>query len=125
VDEPTGQTEHDTTDTDYRYPAAQPVGDSVEVSGWLRTRRDSGSLAFLEMNDGSCLANLQVIAEGNLANFEAEVKKLSTGCALRVHGVLVASPAKGQAVEVRAEAITVIGWADPETYPAAEKAAQL
>jgi asparaginyl-tRNA synthetase len=98
-----------------------PVGDSVEVCGWLRTRRDSGSLAFLEMNDGSCLANLQVIAEGNLANFEAEVKKLSTGCALRVHGVLVASPAKGQTVEVRAEAITVIGWADPETYPLQKK----
>ena len=99
----------------------QPVGTSIAVSGWLRTRRDSGSLSFLEINDGSCLANLQVIAEEHLANFEAEVKKLSTGCSLRVQGVLVASPAKGQAVEVRAESVTVIGWADPETYPLQKK----
>lgn len=100
----------------------QPVGEVVEFSGWLRTRRDSGSLTFLEINDGSCLANLQVIAEDHLNNFEIEVKKLSTGCSLRVQGVLVASPAKGQTVEVRAESVTVIGWADPETYPLQKKA---
>ncbi|WP_281172888.1 asparagine--tRNA ligase [Desulfobulbus elongatus] len=99
----------------------QPVGSVVEVNGWLRTRRDSGSLAFLELNDGSCLANLQVLAEEGLANYETEVKKLSTGCSLRVRGTLVASPAKGQAVEVRAEAVEVIGWADPETYPLQKK----
>jgi len=99
----------------------QPVGEVIEVSGWLRTRRDSGSLAFLEINDGSCLASLQVIAEERLANYEAEVKKLTTGCSLQVQGVLVASPAKGQAVEVRAESVTVVGWADPETYPLQKK----
>jgi len=99
----------------------QPVGALIEVSGWLRTRRDSGSLAFLEINDGSCLANLQVLAEECLANYETEVKKLSTGCSLKVRGVLVASPAKGQAVEVRAEAVTVVGWVDPETYPLQKK----
>ena len=99
----------------------QPVGEVVEFSGWLRTRRDSGGLVFLEINDGSCLANLQVIAEDHLDNFESEMKKLSTGCSLRVQGVLVASPAKGQTVEVRAESVTVIGWADPETYPLQKK----
>lgn len=99
----------------------QPVGETVTFNGWLRTRRDSGGLAFLEINDGSCLANLQVIAEDQLDNYESEVKKLSTGCSLRVQGALVASPAKGQAVEVRAASIEVIGWADPENYPLQKK----
>ncbi len=99
----------------------QPVGETVTICGWLRTRRDSGGLSFLEINDGSCLANLQVIAEDQLDNYESEVKKLSTGCSLRVQGALVASPAKGQAVEVRAASIEVIGWADPETYPLQKK----
>jgi asparaginyl-tRNA synthetase len=99
----------------------QPVGETVTFSGWLRTRRDSGGLSFLEINDGSCLANLQVIVEDQLDNYESEVKKLSTGCSLQVQGALVASPAKGQAVEVRAASIEVIGWADPETYPLQKK----
>jgi len=99
----------------------QPVGETIEISGWVRTRRDSGGLSFLEINDGSCLANLQVIADDRLANYESEVKRLTTGCSLRVRGQLVASPAKGQAVEVQLEALTVIGWADPETYPLQKK----
>ncbi|WP_306547526.1 asparagine--tRNA ligase [Desulfobulbus sp.] len=99
----------------------QAVGETVTICGWLRTRRDSGGLSFLEINDGSCLANLQVIVEDQLDNYESEVKKLSTGCSLRVQGALVASPAKGQAVEVRAASIEVIGWADPETYPLQKK----
>jgi len=100
---------------------SQAVGEPVEFSGWLRTRRDSGGLSFLEINDGSCLANVQVVAEDRLSNYATEVRKLTTGCSLAVKGILVASPAKGQAVEVRAEAITVIGWADPETYPLQKK----
>jgi asparaginyl-tRNA synthetase len=100
---------------------SQPLGEAVAISGWLRTRRDSGSLCFLEVNDGSCLANLQVIVEEHLVNYESEVKKLTTGCSLRLHGVLVASPAKGQTVEVRAESVEVIGWADPDTYPLQKK----
>ncbi|ADW17479.1 asparaginyl-tRNA synthetase [Desulfobulbus propionicus DSM 2032] len=99
----------------------QPVGETVTISGWVRTRRDSGSFSFLEINDGSCLANLQLIAEEQLVNYASEVKKLTTGCSLRAHGLLVASPAKGQTVEVRAERIEVIGWADPETYPLQKK----
>ena len=99
----------------------QQVGATVEVCGWLRTRRDSGGLSFLEISDGSCLASLQVLADAALANYEDEIRRLSTGCSLRVRGQLVSSPAKGQAVEVRAESIEVIGWADPETYPLQKK----
>lgn len=99
----------------------QQVGATVEVCGWLRTRRDSGSLSFLEISDGSCLASIQVLADATLANYEDEIKRLATGCSLRVRGELVPSPAKGQAVEVRAESIEVIGWANPETYPLQKK----
>lgn len=97
------------------------VGRTLEIDGWVRTRRDSGALCFLEINDGSCLANLQVIAESTLPNFDTEVKKLGTGCAVRVHGELVESPAKGQDVELRAGEVTVIGWADPRSYPLQKK----
>jgi asparaginyl-tRNA synthetase len=99
----------------------QPVGRPVAISGWLRTRRDSGGLSFLEVNDGSCLASLQVIADTGLANYDSEIRKLTTGAALRVQGRLVASPAAGQAVEVQASAITVLGPADPATYPLQKK----
>ena len=99
----------------------QPVGRPVAISGWLRTRRDSGGLSFLEVNDGSCLASLQVIADATLANYDSEIRKLATGAALRIQGQLVASPASGQAVEVQASAITVLGPADPATYPLQKK----
>ncbi|CAK8718411.1 MAG: asparaginyl-tRNA synthetase [Candidatus Electronema aureum] len=98
-----------------------PAEQTVEVQGWVRTCRDSGSLCFIEVTDGSCLAGLQVVAEPNLTNYESEVRRLSTGCAVRVCGRLTASPAKGQAVEVRAERLTVIGLADPEIYPLQKK----
>ena len=99
----------------------QPVGRPVAISGWLRTRRDSGGLSFLEVNDGSCLASLQVIADTTLANYDGEIRKLATGAALHIKGQLVASPASGQAVEVQAGAITVLGPADPATYPLQKK----
>ena len=99
----------------------QPVGRPVAISGWLRTRRDSGGLSFLEVNDGSCLASLQVIADATLANYDGEIRKLATGAALRIQGQLVASPASGQAVEVQASAVTVLGPADPATYPLQKK----
>ena len=102
----------------------QPVGESVDISGWLRTRRDSGSLSFLEINDGSCLANLQVIAEDHLANYETEVKKLSYR--LLAAGARRARGFTGQGAGSRTagRAITVIGWADPGDLSPAEKTAQ-
>ena len=98
-----------------------PVGEMVDVYGWVKTRRDSGSLSFFEINDGSCLASLQVIAEQTLENFAKDVKKITTGAAVRIQGTLVESPAKGQDVELKAEKINIIGAADPETYPLQKK----
>ncbi|WP_051309520.1 asparagine--tRNA ligase [Desulfogranum japonicum] len=97
------------------------LGDHLDVCGWVRTRRDSGGFSFLEINDGSCLANLQIIVEGDLHNYEQVVKKLTTGCSVKVQGELVESPAKGQKVELRAAEVDVLGWADPETYPLQKK----
>ncbi len=99
----------------------QPSAVSVSVNGWIRTRRDTGSFSFLEINDGSCLANLQVIADGSLANYAEEISRLSAGCSVAIDGVLQESPAKGQAVELMAQKIQVLGWADPENYPLQKK----
>jgi asparaginyl-tRNA synthetase len=98
-----------------------PTGQQVEVQGWVKTSRDSGSLSFIEITDGSCLSGLQVIAESNLDNYEIDVKHLATGSSVHVTGTLVESPAKGQDVEVRAEQLIVIGPASPESYPLQKK----
>ncbi len=99
----------------------KPVGQPVAVAGWVRTKRDTGSFSFIEVNDGSCLANLQVIADEKLANYLSDIKQLSTGSSVMVEGVLQKSPAKGQEVEVQATRFRVIGKADPETYPLQKK----
>ncbi|SHO52201.1 asparagine--tRNA ligase [Desulfopila aestuarii] len=99
----------------------EPQEQRVIVAGWVRTRRDTGTFSFLEVNDGSCLANLQVIADSSLANYEEEIKRLNTGCSVIVTGVAKKSPAKGQNVEVHADTIEVVGWADPENYPLQKK----
>lgn len=99
----------------------KPLGQQVVVAGWVRTRRDSSNFSFVEVNDGSCLANLQIIADQNLKNYESQVKKLGTGCSVVVRGELKESPAQGQPVEVIAAAVEVVGWADPERYPLQKK----
>ncbi len=99
----------------------QPVEQQITVEGWIRTRRDTGGFSFLEVNDGSCLSNLQVIADKGLVNYENEIKHLTTGCSVIVKGVAKESPAKGQSTELHAEDITVVGWAEPETYPLQKK----
>ena len=91
----------------------------VLVKGWVRTRRDAKGLSFLELNDGSCLGSIQVIAEAGLGNY-AEVRDLGTGAAVAVEGRLVASPGSGQRWEVQADSITVIGTC-PEDYPLQKK----
>ncbi|MEW6593716.1 MAG: asparagine--tRNA ligase [Thermodesulfobacteriota bacterium] len=98
-----------------------PLGETVVVNGWVRTRRDAKGFSFIEINDGSCLANLQVIVGATLPNYEAEVARLATGCAVQVTGELAPSPAKGQAVELKASEVTIHGWADPESYPLQKK----
>ncbi len=98
------------------------VGQQVRVQGWLRTRRDSkGGFSFLEINDGSSLGNLQVIADSDLPNYESEIKKLTAGCSVTVEGEVKASGGKGQATELAASSLIVHGWADPESYPLQKK----
>ena len=89
----------------------------VTVAGWVKTRRDSkGGFSFIELNDGSCLANLQVVAEGNLANY-AEVQKLFPGASVAVTGQLVKSQGQGQTVELQATTVKVLGFCEPGEYP--------
>ena len=99
------------------------VGTEVAVQGWVRTRRDSrAGLSFLQINDGSCFAGLQVVADGTLPNYAEEVLHLGSGCAVTVEGELVESLGRGQSVEIRATEITVQGWVDdPDTYPISPK----
>ena len=95
-----------------------PAPQNIELCGWIRTRRDATDLSFLAVHDGSCFAPMQVIADNTLDNYTSDVLKLTAGCSVRVKGMLVDSPAKGQEWEVKATAIEVIGWVDdPETYP--------
>ena len=99
----------------------EPSDQEVVAQGWVRTRRDAKEFSFIELNDGSCLKSLQIIAGRDLAGFEETVLKLPTGCAVRITGKLTASPAAGQAVELTASTLEVLGWADPETYPLQKK----
>src|SRR5579862_3365601 len=98
-----------------------PVGTEAAVQGWVRTRRDSkGGFSFLEVNDGSCLKNLQVVVKNDIENYEAEILKLQTGACVTIRGNIVESPAKGQAVEMHATKVLVHGWAD-QSYPLQKK----
>lgn len=102
--------------------SGKSLGQSIEVKGWVRTRRDAkGGFSFLEINDGSCMGNLQIVADSKLTNYEDEIKKLTTGCSVRARGQLISSPAKGQLVELQADEIEVYGWAPPESYPLQKK----
>jgi asparaginyl-tRNA synthetase len=100
----------------------QVIGREVTLHGWIRTRRDSkGGFSFLEVNDGSCLGNIQIVADAKLPNYESEVKQLSPGCSVTVRGEVKASGGKEQATEIHAAEIKVHGWADPEAYPLQKK----
>jgi asparaginyl-tRNA synthetase len=96
-----------------------PVGSRITIEGWIRTRRDSkAGLSFLAVHDGSCFDALQVVAPAELANYQSDVLRITTGCAVRVTGELVASQGKGQTVELRGETVEVVGWVDdPDHYP--------
>src|SRR5437588_2480170 len=100
----------------------EAVGRQVRLRGWVRTRRDSkGGFSFIELNDGSSFGNLQVVAPGALPNYQSEILHLSVGASVRVRGEVKASPAKGQATEVHADSITLVGGVDPTTYPLQKK----
>jgi len=95
------------------------VDQPVTVQGWIRTRRDSkAGFSFLSVSDGSCHDAIQVVAPTSLENYSSEVLKLTSGCSVKCHGTLVESRGRGQAFEIQADAIEVVGWVeDPDTYP--------
>src|SRR5213078_1197822 len=93
--------------------------DAIQVQGWVRTRRDSKDFSFVELNDGSSLRNLQVIAKNTLPNYAA-VQRLTAGASITVTGVLAASQGKGQKWELVADTIDIVGTAD-DSYPLQKK----
>jgi asparaginyl-tRNA synthetase len=99
--------------------SAQP-GEIATIQGWVRTKRAQKSLCFINVNDGSCMSGLQVVAESNLADYEAVIADIATGASVEIVGDIVESPAKGQRIELKASQITVFGGAD-ETYPLQKK----
>src|SRR5881227_4511271 len=85
------------------------IGHQVLLAGWIRTRRDSkGGFSFIELNDGSSLAGLQIIADGSLPNYETEVKHLTAGSSVAIEGEVKPSGGKGQATEVLAKKLTIL-----------------
>ncbi len=101
-----------------------PEGSELQIAGWVRTRRDSkAGVSFVQVHDGSCFATLQIVAPRELHNYDSEVMHLTTGCAVKARGKLVKSQGKGQAFELLADAIEVVGWVeDPDSYPIQPKA---
>ena len=98
--------------------SCRDFGSEMTVAGWVRTRRDSkAGFSFIELNDGSCQGNLQVVAPTSLPNYDSEIVKLHPGASVKVTGILVASEGKGQAVDLKATDVKVLGFCDPMEYP--------
>lgn len=93
--------------------------DDLHVAGWVRTRRDSKTFSFLELNDGTCLGNLQIVADAGIPGYE-EIAKMSTGASVEVRGKLIPSPAAGQDWEMQASSLKLLGGV-PEDYPLQKK----
>ena len=88
----------------------------ISIKGWVRTRRGSKRVSFIALNDGSTINNIQIVAEAT--DFDEElIKQITTGSCISVNGKLVASKGSGQAVEILANSITILGGADPDEYP--------
>ena len=100
--------------------AATEAQASITICGWIRTRRDAKEFSFVELNDGSCLGNMQCIVDAG-TTAHAQLDQAATGAAISVTGELVASPGKGQMWEIRAQSVAVFGLADPETFPLQKK----
>src|SRR5881296_1834700 len=99
--------------------AAKEPQEAITVHGWVRTRRDSKGFSFLELNDGSCLANLQIVADASTPGYDG-IAQFTTGASAVIEGKLVASPAAGQKWELRATRLELVGPADT-TYPLQKK----
>jgi len=98
-------------------------GELVALKGWVRTRRDSkAGLSFVAVSDGSCFDPIQVVAPRDLHNYDSEIVHLVSGCSVCVSGQVVRSQGKGQALEIHAKSLEVVGWVDaPESYPVQPK----
>ncbi|MAD76964.1 MAG: asparagine--tRNA ligase [Rheinheimera sp.] len=99
------------------------AGSQITVKGWIRTRRDSkAGISFLAVHDGSCFDAVQAVAPSDLANYENEIRRLTTACSVIVTGVVARSEGQGQAFEIQATEVVVVGWVEnPDTYPMAPK----
>ncbi|MDG2387868.1 MAG: asparagine--tRNA ligase [Planctomycetaceae bacterium] len=98
------------------------IGSSLEVRGWVRTRRDSKQgFSFIELNDGSCMGNLQIVVDADVPGYEDSIKDVTTGASVAIEGELKESPGKGQRVELQATSLRVLGTTDPETFPLQKK----
>ncbi len=103
---------------------SEPDGRDITIYGWVRTKRETKNLVFIQINDGSCFASIQVTLDreaGLSAETEAELKRIGTGASVQATGRLVPSPASGQAVEIQGVSVSVIGEAPAETYPLQKK----
>ena len=104
----------------FRKGDEQPIGSRVCVKGWVRTKRGNKNVSFIALNDGSCIHNLQIVADMSLFD-EDLMKRITTGACLKAVGTLVASQGKGQSLEIQADEIEIYGEADPATYPLQKK----
>src|SRR5688500_20079137 len=103
-----------------------PIGSRVTVRGWVRTRRDSkAGFSFIHVHDGSSFDPIQVVAPVQLTNYQTEVLKLTSGCSVIATGVLAQSQGQGQAVEVQADAIELVGWVDDPEARSEEHTSEL
>ena len=101
---------------------AESIGKTILLRGWVRTRRDSkAGFSFIELNDGSCFGNVQVLAPNSLENYDSVVLQLTSGCSVAITGIVKKSPGQGQATEVEATTVELLGTADAETYPLQKK----
>ena len=106
--------------TSVRHAFTLPVGASLTLRGWVRSRRDSKGITFIEINDGSRFRSMQAVVDSDVVPDEI-LKQVTTGSSIEATGVLVESPAKGQAVELKVSRVHVYGSADPATYPLQKK----
>jgi asparaginyl-tRNA synthetase len=95
--------------------------DLVTVQGWVRTKRELKEFTFVEVNDGSSMAGLQVVIGADHPDYAALLPRINTGASIEIQGVLVPSPGKGQRIEMKAETVQIFGEADPATYPLQKK----
>lgn len=98
----------------------EQAGGTLSTAGWVRSARASQNVAFIDLGDGSTPAGLQVVLSPDTDGFEL-MERVHTGCSVAVNGKLVDSPGKGQKFELQADSLTLLGEADPETYPIQKK----